>query len=559
MRNIISVLLIACFLFSAIGCVGIGGGEVLGTDDAVTTGRDFSTERIDQETKIDWDCTDDAGTETESGTDTEPVSDGEQEVLPVLIKITRPDLMICSGPGYDYPDVKLLDVGTYTIVEKTVCDDGFTWGKLKSGIGWINLDIAAAPAPHIPITMEQISYGEAEQLRTHWYVLDHVEDCMYLLFEAYEDITDIELTLMDLWDAGFRPGRVLYTLSAMDEEMPLVIGVVFYGDFTTYSLSFKDAAGNPHQYMIYTSGRNGSVILHETDVYDPSKEDSLYIPYEEYTALQHTFGADAVELYRELSWALIRGDVDGFSAKLGVAAGVYDGISDIKIGSYRLYCEYVTAKDNPEFVKPFPVLEIEVLESNAAYFSPGTHRILFEEGLYMRLWRLEEFALYENDAPAAPAYSDADAYVDAVGSDRSFDSILAEGGRQFGLCDFIADRLCTLSGGTEYVFTREEIWQYAETYLGVLGESLDFENLECTDDGRYTRIGRGGTWNVSATVSEEIRDGITVVTRQFYADYSRFVPSRKVEFHMEKINGEFKPVKTVVIEDSALDTAWIGE
>ena len=47
---------------------------------------------------------------------------------------------IYSGPGYDYTYVR--DVGqdgVYTIVEEDICEEGYVWGRLKSGAGWVML------------------------------------------------------------------------------------------------------------------------------------------------------------------------------------------------------------------------------------------------------------------------------------------------------------------------------------------------------------------------------------------------------------------------------------
>ena len=56
-----------------------------------------------------------------------------------LVKITADGLNIRSGPGVNYPVVGIIvDNGVYTIVD-TVVVSGTTWGKLKSGAGWIAL------------------------------------------------------------------------------------------------------------------------------------------------------------------------------------------------------------------------------------------------------------------------------------------------------------------------------------------------------------------------------------------------------------------------------------
>ena len=54
-----------------------------------------------------------------------------------LVKVTADNLNVRKGPGTSYPVVmSIKDRGVYTIVEQLA--DG-SWGKLKSGAGWINL------------------------------------------------------------------------------------------------------------------------------------------------------------------------------------------------------------------------------------------------------------------------------------------------------------------------------------------------------------------------------------------------------------------------------------
>lgn len=69
------------------------------------------------------------GTGTTTGTTTETTT-------PFLVKVTASALNIRSGPGTSYSIVGCItDKGTYTIVETSG-----TWGKLKSGAGWISLN-----------------------------------------------------------------------------------------------------------------------------------------------------------------------------------------------------------------------------------------------------------------------------------------------------------------------------------------------------------------------------------------------------------------------------------
>lgn len=60
---------------------------------------------------------------------------------PVLykVRVTHPDLNIRSGPGVDNKIVgEITDKGVYSIVAEEIVS-GQTWGKLKSGAGWICL------------------------------------------------------------------------------------------------------------------------------------------------------------------------------------------------------------------------------------------------------------------------------------------------------------------------------------------------------------------------------------------------------------------------------------
>ena len=62
------------------------------------------------------------------------------EETPYRQRVTRPDEMIFSGPGYDEFCVGTVrKAGVYTIVEEVDDGEGHLWGRLKSGAGWIDL------------------------------------------------------------------------------------------------------------------------------------------------------------------------------------------------------------------------------------------------------------------------------------------------------------------------------------------------------------------------------------------------------------------------------------
>lgn len=66
----------------------------------------------------------------------EPNGDGSN-----LVKVSITNLNIRKGPGTNYGVSGTCPVGTYTIVE-TKTAGGYTWGRLKSGAGWIALEYA---------------------------------------------------------------------------------------------------------------------------------------------------------------------------------------------------------------------------------------------------------------------------------------------------------------------------------------------------------------------------------------------------------------------------------
>ncbi|MBR3996309.1 MAG: hypothetical protein IKI97_13670 [Clostridia bacterium] len=116
-----------------------------------------------------------------------------------------------------------------------------------------------------PITLESTTKDAVNETEHHVFIKEESEYTQYLLLQPSEELSDISLTLMELTDEGLVPGEKLYALDKLDVNKPLVVGVVFYGDFTTYGLSFKGTQGNECNYIIYTSGKDGSVILQKQE------------------------------------------------------------------------------------------------------------------------------------------------------------------------------------------------------------------------------------------------------------------------------------------------------
>ena len=61
------------------------------------------------------------------------------EFKPFVVRVSVSNLNIRKGAGLNYAKVGVITKGAYTIVETKV-NGGYTWGKLKSGVGWIALN-----------------------------------------------------------------------------------------------------------------------------------------------------------------------------------------------------------------------------------------------------------------------------------------------------------------------------------------------------------------------------------------------------------------------------------
>ena len=189
----------------------------------------------------------------------------ENRSVPYLQKVARPDEMIFSGPSYDEFCVgTVLVKGTFTIVEEVDDGEGHLWGRLKSGAGWIDLthvrseEIAAWPvsaafAEDCPVPEGSVTFCTEDSEYTSW-----------IAFRACEPLTNVALVSLDLAaEADAIPAEVLAFLPDMSPDAPLLAGVVFYGDMTTYGLSFTDADGVARLFAVSISGRNGMLILEE--------------------------------------------------------------------------------------------------------------------------------------------------------------------------------------------------------------------------------------------------------------------------------------------------------
>lgn len=109
-------------------------------------------------------------------------------------------------------------------------------------------------------------YADAEALSNtvyEEYIVDESEYTVKIAFSTDKQIKDVNITSLTYEEHGFVVDSVLYTIDKIDSNTAFVIGVVFYGDMTTYGVSFTDLNNETHYYSLSQSGFDGSLVANE--------------------------------------------------------------------------------------------------------------------------------------------------------------------------------------------------------------------------------------------------------------------------------------------------------
>ena len=175
-----------------------------------------------------------------------------------ILRIEDPETMIYAGPAFVYDVTALVEeAGSYTIVEEAADRDGNTWGRLKSGAGWICLtEPALAPI--------YADYAEESFNGYHTYWSDEMDYITAIGFTPGEKLTDVTFGLLDWFETeSWQMSEVLYTIDEMDPDHAFLAHVAFWGDMTTYGISFTDESGQARHYAVSISGKDGSLVCSE--------------------------------------------------------------------------------------------------------------------------------------------------------------------------------------------------------------------------------------------------------------------------------------------------------
>lgn len=191
---------------------------------------------------------------------TEPPAAAEAEEFTPYTLSLHSFVSIFDAPTYDgCYTASVGEDGVYTIVEEKADEEGNLWGRLKSGIGWVCLTDLQTELP----VRAGLASEKVLESPHHLVIVDNSEYMEYLVFRSTQPLTDVRLTALLPDVGGYKEDCTYETLSQLTPEKPLVAEVVFYGDFTTYGLSFTDEAGTQRQFAVYISGRNSAPILQE--------------------------------------------------------------------------------------------------------------------------------------------------------------------------------------------------------------------------------------------------------------------------------------------------------
>lgn len=189
---------------------------------------------------------------------TAPVETTAPAAREYTLRIEDPETMIYAGPAFLSGAVAMVEeAGTYTIIEEALDRDGNTWGKLKSGAGWICLtEPALAPI--------YADYAEESFNAYHAYWSDETDYITAIGFTPAEKLTNVRFGLLDWFETeSWQMAEELYTMDEIDPDHAFLAQVVFWGDMTTYGISFTDADGETRHFAVSISGKDGSLICQE--------------------------------------------------------------------------------------------------------------------------------------------------------------------------------------------------------------------------------------------------------------------------------------------------------
>lgn len=259
MNKIISLLLALCTVLAICGCTAHTEDSETSADSAPSAA--VSSDVTDTDTEA---ITTDTPQSTEA-----PTEDKTPTFTPYTVSIGRVDYPIYNGPGYEYELTgRVGEAGVYTIVEEAAEGEGRLWGKLKSGIGWVDLTLLNAEEGGI-VTADYADDKLLASKNYHYFSTGTSASKLTIAFHAHIDLENVSFYSVDL-SQSYQKGPELFRIPKWNPSQPFVASVPFSGSMSAYGLSFSYGNGYHYDFTVMTSGKDGSIILLPT----PAEENS---------------------------------------------------------------------------------------------------------------------------------------------------------------------------------------------------------------------------------------------------------------------------------------------
>jgi len=170
---------------------------------------------------------------------------------------------IYDGPGYDWDYARIVgEDGIFTIVAQQLDEEGNLWGRLKSGVGWVNLTARQQESYRsAPIRACFAQPSLLQNTLFYQYNGASGEDAVGIYIRPTRDLQLCSVYRMELTDWGMEPGKQYTAIQGMKAGMPMVLQVRFDGDMTAYGVTAVDMEGNVYRYVLSVSGRDGTLVL----------------------------------------------------------------------------------------------------------------------------------------------------------------------------------------------------------------------------------------------------------------------------------------------------------
>ncbi len=192
---------------------------------------------------------------------TEPSTQATESLFePYLVWVPNPAEPYYTQPGGAVAGT-VEQAAKYTIVEERYYS-GCLWGRLKSGVGWLNLCcLQGAPAAELRLTAEYASRAVLQNPDLRECGDPTQEYANPIAFHTNKTVREVSIYVLDLsW--GYELGERIGTFGELIPDQPVVAWLTFPGDMSAYAISCRDG-GQTRYYGVSISGLDGSVELWE--------------------------------------------------------------------------------------------------------------------------------------------------------------------------------------------------------------------------------------------------------------------------------------------------------